>query len=391
MEFISRTSTGTDQEQILHELCKDVEGEFDLGVLFVAPNQQTLMADLVRDLKETLKLKNLLGCTCAGIIGTDAEIERQTAATLTLLRLPGVKVTPFTLNQAQLEGLKTKDEWYSFFEIFPNENPTFLALPDPFLFDINRFLSGLNQAYSGCPVMGGLASSASGPGENTLVINSETRDDGVVGVALTGNLHIETIVSQGCKPIGHTYIVTKAEDNFIHTLAGKPFLEVLQDALKKLPSSDQLLAQEAIFVGIAMDEYKDEFKRGDFLIRGLMGIDPQTNAGVIADFVKTGQTVQFHLRDAKTATEDLRELLAWKQKQNPNQRPKGALVFCCNGRGEYLFRQKNHDIKLIQQHLGPIPAGGFFCAGEIGPVGGHNFLHGFTNSIALFYPLKMNT
>jgi small ligand-binding sensory domain FIST len=137
-----------------------------------------------------------------------------------------------------------------------------------------------------------------------------------------------------------------------------------------------------------MNEYTDNFKRGDFLIRGLMGIDPQNNAGVIADLVKPGQTVQFHLRDAKTAHEDLNALLSNKQLEMKDEKPQGALVFCCNGRGEYLFRQKNHDIEIIQKYLGPLPAAGFFCAGEIGPVGKNNFLHGFTNSIALFFPAK---
>ena len=172
----------------------------------------------------------------------------------------------------------------------------------------------------------------------------------------------------------------------ISTLAGRPFLEVLQETLQKLPTSDQLLAQEALFVGIAMNEYTHDFKRGDFLIRGLLGIDQESKAGVVADYIRVGQTVQFHLRDAHTAHEDLNVLLTSQMAKEQKSRPKGALVFCCNGRGEYLFRQKNHDIQIIQKHIGPIPAAGFFCAGEIGPVGQTNFLHGFTNSIALFYP-----
>ncbi len=161
-------------------------------------------------------------------------------------------------------------------------------------------------------------------------------------------------------------------------------MDVLQDVLHMTPARDKLLAQESLFVGIAMNEYRHEFKRGDFLIRGLVGIDRNLKAGAIADYIRPGQTIQFHVRDSQAATEDLQELLSLKRNQF-KERPKGALVFSCNGRGQNLFKEKNHDIRLIQQYLGPVPAAGFFCAGEIGPVCQTNFLHGFTNSIALFY------
>ena len=386
MEFISRITTETKAAEIVEELIKGQTDSYDLGVLFVAPQAQSMAHEIIEILKTKLPIRNLIGCTGAGIIGSHAEIERRSATVLSLAKLPGVKILPFMMNQTQLEGFKTTDDWYNFFEVYPTEKPIFIALPDSFLFDVSRFLDGLNYAYPGCPVIGGLASAASSPGENTLVVNQEERDDGVVGVILTGNVRVDTVVSQGCRPIGKTYIVTKAEGNMIYALAGRPFAEILVEVLKELSSGDQMLAQEAIFVGIAMNEYTHEFKRGDFLIRGLMGIDQTSKAGVIADFAQVGQTIQFHLRDAHTAREDLQSLLLSQQSKESQSKPKGALVFCCNGRGEYLFRQKNHDIEIIQKYLGPVPAAGFFCAGEIGPVGKNNFLHGFTTSIALFYP-----
>ncbi len=386
MEFISRTVTGMNPNAIVEELAKGNDQQYDLGFLFVASLSKTSAAEVASLLKRRIKASHLLGCTCAGIIGSDTEIEYRPAATLILAKLPDVEIKPFALNQDQLENFHEPKDWYEFFEIYPTEKPKFLALPDPFTFNMNQFLEGINQAYPNCPIMGGLASGASQPRENILILNNEQIEQGMVGVVLTGNVNIETVVSQGCRPMGETYIVTKAEGNIIYELAGRSFYKVLEEVLSKTTPRDRLLAQEAIFVGIAMNEYKDQFNRGDFLIRGVMGLDPNTGAGAIAEHIQPGQTIQFHLRDAQTATEDLTELLSDLQNKEAKAKPKGALVFSCNGRGQNMFREKKHDIAIIQKHIGDIPAAGFFCAGEIGPVGGNNFLHGFTSSIALFYP-----
>jgi small ligand-binding sensory domain FIST len=254
------------------------------------------------------------------------------------------------------------------------------------MFNMNLFLELIKEAYPQAPIIGGLASAATQPNKNTLILDDESCTEGLIGIVLNGNIRVDTVVSQGCRPIGETYIITKAENNIIYELAGKNFTQILQETLEKAPEQDRLLAQEAIFLGIAINEYIHEYKRGDFLIRGLMGIDQKTGAGIIGDYIQAGQTIQFHVRDAQSATEDLNELLTRQQKNEKSQKPKGALVFSCNGRGEYLFQQKNHDINIIQKHIGPVPAAGFFCAGEIGPIGGNNFLHGFTDSIGLFYP-----
>ncbi len=390
MEFISRITTQTDCDKIVQELTEGLAQPFDLGFLFISSFSKTSTEEILEHLNRRLKIKNLLGCTCAGIIGTQMEVERRPATSLILARLPGVKIVPFTINQVQLEQLNSPEGWFNFLEVYPTEKPIFLILPDPFQFDMNRFLHNINKIYPDSAVVGGLASGAYQPLENTLFLNQKHYEEGMVGVFLTGPLRVETIVSQGCRPIGETYIVTKAEGNLIYELAGKPFVEVLQSVLYKALPKDKLLAQDALFVGIAMNEYRHEYKRGDFLIRGLIGIDRTTGAGAIADYIKPGQTIQFHVRDADAATEDLNELLIAQQEKKNKEKPKGALVFSCNGRGEGLFRQPNHDIQIIQKYLGPVPAAGFFCAGEVGPVCKSNFLHGFTSSIALFYPESKN-
>lgn len=384
MEFLSRLTEALDQEQILKDLTEGVKGQFDLGILFITPWKPYDPVELYNNIAKHVGVRHFLCCTCAGIIGSEREIEGRPAASLLLAKLPNVTVNPFYINQVQLEGLQAPEALYNFFEIYPNESPCFLVLPDPFAIDTNRFLKVLNQAYKGASIVGGLASAASGPQENVLILDGQMYQEGLMGVVLSGSVKIETVVSQGCRPFGDTFIVTKAKDNIIHELAGQPFYKILESVLKAGTDYDRHLAREAIFVGIAMNEYQQQFKRGDFLIRPVMAIDPTNGAGAIGDYISVGQTVQFHLRDSKTASEDLHELLK-SQRSKTDTSPQGALVFSCNGRGLGLFKEHNHDIRIIQQHLGPVPAAGFFCAGEIGPVAGINFLHGFTNSMALFY------
>lgn len=386
MEFINRITQAEDASLITSELLKEVKGEFDLGVLYVCPWPPYDPVELFQTLKAEGKIRHLIACPCAGIIGGTREIENRPSASLMLMSMPQVKIVPFALTQSVLETIRTKEGWYNFFEVYPNENPFFFVFADPFAFDANTFLAGLNQAYPGRPLLGGLASAASSPGENILIVDGQVMKEGVVGVCLSGNLKVETVVSQGCRPIGETFIVTRAQRNIIYELAGRTFYKVLEEVLNKATDYDRHLAREAIFIGIAMNEYKDQFTRGDFLVRGVLGIDPQSGAGVVGDHMRVGQTVQFHLRDARTADEDLHELLKQYKAQKPSAAALGAFVFSCNGRGINLFQEQDHDIRIIQQYLGPLPAAGFFCAGEFGPVGGTNFLHGFTNSMALFYP-----
>ena len=389
MEFISRLADTVEKNRIVDQLLMDgVSGDFDLGILFVTPSAPYNALDIYKEIGRRVGIRNFLCCTCAGTIGNQHEIEGRPSASLMLARLPDVKIKPFYIEQNQLDQFKTAEELYEFFEIYPNEKPNFFVLPDPFLIDSNQFLQIVNQAYPQCSVFGGLASAGTQEKENTIIVNNSVYDEGLAGIVLTGNIAVEMVVSQGCRPIGKTYIVTKAEGNILYELAGRTFYDVIKEVLEHASARDRSLAQEAIFVGIAMNEYNHKFKRGDFLIRGVMAIDPESGGGAVADYVHVGQTVQFHLRDAQTAQEDLHELLSHHRDHFDNERLKGALVFSCNGRGENLFRIKDHDIKIIQQSLGPVPAVGFFCAGEIGPVGGVNFLHGFTSSMALIYAPK---
>jgi small ligand-binding sensory domain FIST len=257
-------------------------------------------------------------------------------------------------------------------------------LGDPFTFPADRFLKQVNQEAPGFRMVGGMASAGHEPGSNRLVLNGEVFEDGAVGLVVDGPLIVRTIVSQGCRPIGRPLIVTKVDRNIIRELGRRPALEVLREIFEGLSEDEQAQVQDGLHLGRVINEYQERFERGDFLVRNVLGADEEGGIA-INDFVRVGQTVQFHVRDAETADEDLRGLLDAERGQRPEARPRGALLFSCNGRGSRLFAGPNHDVGLIHAVLDKnLPVAGFFAMGEIGPVGGQNFLHGFTASIVLF-------
>jgi small ligand-binding sensory domain FIST len=258
-----------------------------------------------------------------------------------------------------------------------------MLFADPFSTPMQEVLAVIDEHYPGTRTLGGLAGGGQDLGENRLFLDDQVYRDGLVGVALSGNISVRSVISQGCRPIGDRFIVTKAEHNVIQELGGMPALHCLQTVFEQLSSDERAQAQRALHIGIAMDEQRAQFTRGDFLIRNLLGADQQTGAIVIGDVVQEGQTVQFQVRDAHSADEDLHALLATAPRGLPSQ-PHGALLFSCCGRGKGLFGIPHHDASVLSEQLGAIPLAGFFAQGEVGPVGGRNFLHGYTASIAIF-------
>jgi len=260
---------------------------------------------------------------------------------------------------------------------------SFLLLADPFTTPMREVLGLLDERYPGAKAIGGLAGGGQGEGENRLVFHGEVLTGGLVGVRLSGPVDIRPVISQGCRLVGERFVVTKAEHNLIHELGGVPALERLQAVFESLPEEDRRHAHRALHLGIAIDEHRDRFERGDFLVRNLVGADQTTGSVAVGDIVQEGQTVQFQLRDARSASADLNVLLATDLAAH-RRPPLGALVFSCCGRGRGLFGTPNHDAAAMADRLGSIPVSGFFAQGEIGPVGGRNFLHGYTASMALF-------
>ena len=258
-----------------------------------------------------------------------------------------------------------------------------LLLGDAYTFPTDQFLARLNEDVPNVPVLGGMASGTNGAGDCRLLLGDRVLDQGAVGLYLEGEIGLRSIVSQGCRPIGRHMVVTRAEENIILELSGRTPFDQLRDLWAALPPEDQRLFQNGLHIGRVLDEYQSEFRRGDFLVRNVMGLEKQTGALLITDRVRVGQTVQFQVRDAASADEDLHALLQMDI-QTHERRPAAALVFSCNGRGTRLFSAPDHDAGVVRQEAGAIPVAGFFAQGELGPVGGENFIHGFTASVALF-------
>ncbi len=353
-------------------------------LLFLHPKFAAHAEPLAEQLRINLAAKHLIGCTGAGIIGGNTEVENQPAAALLAGELPGVEVTPFRVTQEKLEEANGPSFWHYELDVAPTKNPNLLLFADPFSVSSIPLVQALSEAYPDTPLIGGLASGAQQPGGNRLLLDGDVVEDGAVGVALSGRIVMRTIVSQGCRPIGEPFTVTRAEKNIVFELGGQPPMAMLQTILPTLPQGDQQLARTSLLIGRVINEYKENFGCGDFLVRTLIGHDPQSGAIAVGDLMKTGQTVQFQVRDGKSAGEDLRVLLARESVLPSATKARGAVLFSCLGRGEGMYGMRNHDIKMVHEYFGPVPTTGFFCNGEIGPVGEHAFVHGFTSVVGLF-------
>lgn len=386
MPFASALSTATATDAALNEVCSAAEilgGTPDLAFIFCSPHHVDSAAAIARSVSNRLHPRALIGCFGEAIVGTSREIERAPAISLWAARWTRpAEVTAFHLVPQQTPDGLSLLGWPDPLIDGDTAGATAIVLGDPFTFPATEiFLPQINANCQGLQVLGGMASGMSAPGEAPLLLNDEVQDVGAVGVLLRG-VRVRGVVSQGCRPIGKPFVVTKAQDHHVLELGGKPCLDQLKETFDQLSAREQELFQRGPHIGIVVDEYLPSFGRGDFLVRNVYAVDRASGAMTITDKVRVGQTVQFHVRDAETADEDLRLLL--RSSQTASKNAEAALLFSCNGRGTRLFGEPHHDAGAIADEIGPIPAAGFFAAGELGPIGGANFLHGFTASIALF-------
>ncbi len=357
----------------------------DLAIVFVSPHHVTHLGTLYSLLAETLSPASFIGCTAGGVIGGGNEIEQRPGFSLTVASLPEVVLKPIHLNfQALPDEDAGPEDWRRAVGFAPENQPQFLILSDPFSFDPARLVAGLDFAFPSAKKVGGVASGASQPGQNALWINETIYDAGAIVLGMAGKIAVDTVVAQGCRPIGQVMRVTASAQNVILELDGKPAMEPLMQMLEGLNEPDKRLAQHALFVGVAMDEFQEDLQHGDYLIRNILGVDPKQKAIVVGEEMRNGRRVQFHLRDAATSAEDLVTMLHRYTTEHTGASPSGALLFSCLGRGEFLYGKPNHDTQLFEEQIGSIPLGGFFCNGEIGPVADTTHLHGYTSSFALF-------
>ncbi len=353
-----------------------LDGDCDLALVFASAAHLPEAGSILAPVHERLAPRTLIGCGAGGVVGTGRELEGGPGAVVWALSAPGAGVSTHHLHAepagdaVAIAGLPASGVL----------GEAAIVLVDPYSFSAEALLAHFNSERPGMPVLGGLASASGGAG--SLFCDREVHEGGAVVATLAG-LGLIPCVSQGAKPVGPEMTVTAAEGNLISELASRPALARLRDAIGELDPREQALAAQGLLIGVVIDENQPSYERGDFLVRPVLGADPEANTLAFGDRVRVGQTVRMHVRDGATADQDLRAALRAQAEALGDEGAAGALLFTCNGRGSHMFDVPDHDATAVDDALG-VPTGGFFCAGELGPVGGRNFVHGFTATIAVF-------
>jgi len=355
-----------------------------LGLVFMSPKFFAQGKQILEILRVHAQVPLLAGCSSQGLIVEGLEVEEDAGFTLGLYALPGAELKAFHFTEEQVEEASGPGYWPLETGVGPDQTNGWLAFLDPFQLDSETWLRTWNEAYAPLPVLGGLASGDFSEQRTQVYLNGDVFEDGGVAISVGGGVKLAGVISQGCTPIGETWTLTKVDQNIIHEIGNRPAYEVLAETFNTLSPEEQRQARGNLFIGLVINEYLEDFHRGDFLIRNLLGADPRSGSIAVGALPRTGQTVQFQRRDAAAATEDMNELLTRAKRQLQGAAIYGGCLCCCNGRGRGLFGEPDHDARMIQQRLGPMGLAGFFCNGEIGPIGQKNFLHGFTASLALF-------
>jgi small ligand-binding sensory domain FIST len=364
----------------------------DLLLLFVSYQLADTFGSIVSMVRESLKPMHLLAVAGESVLGAQQEIERSPAVSALAISCPSANLRSFHLAAVDWQDFFSEEDFF-LRQMSPAEAGAagpegpiraFFLFGDPFTTPIVQLLDACSHSFPKAPVIGGMASGLDKPDDSRLALNEHVFSSGVVGVSFSGPIEIDCLVSQGCRPIGETFVVTKSHQNVVEQLDGKPALAAIEEMVSALPLLDrQLLANGGLQVGRVIDQGKGSYGRGDFLIRSLVGVKRETGAVLVGDILRTGQTLQFHVRDAKTADEEMRLLLEGETMLSSGAAA-GALLVSCNGRGTKLFDRPHHDIALAHDILGQVPIAGFFAAGELGPVGDKNFIHGHTAVLAIF-------
>ncbi len=358
--------------------------EVSLGLVFLSPKFFPHAEQVLEILRLHARIPLLAGCSGGGLVANAEELESAGGLVLALYSLPGAKLTGVRITEDQVNAANGENFWPGETGVAKDQVNGWLAFIDPFHLDGEKWLRSWNQDYSRLPVYGGLASGNYPEPLTQLYLNGEVFEDGGVAIAVGGDVTLTGVISQGCTPIGEAWTLTRVEQNLIRHIGNRPAYAVLSETVQQLSAEDQRKVQGNLHIGLVVNEYLENFQRGDFLVRNLLGGDPNSGVLAVGALPRMGQTIQFQRRDAAAASEDMSELLTRKKQELAGTEIYGGCLFCCNGRGKNLFGRPSHDAELVQAHFGPTGVAGFFCNGELGPVGEKNFLHGFTASLALF-------
>lgn len=376
MPYASSLSTHHDPGvaigETIGEILEVIGPQPDAVVVFISGDLMNHAQEFLAATHQLLQPKTLIGTTAVSVIAGAREVEEQSAVAMWAGKFAG------TVSTVRLEARQTPDRGIEIDELSGADAHTLVLVADPFTFPTELAVDSWSASHPEIQVIGGLASGANAPNRNRFLLDDRIFDTGAVGLLIGGATHVEPLVSQGCRPVGSPLIVTSAEGNLVHELGGKPALRRLEEMFNGLSESEQLLVNQGLHIGRVINEHQADFGTGDFLIRAIMGADQRTGSLAVGDSPPVGSTVQFQVRDAESADEDLRLMVG------PISSADGALLFTCNGRGSHLFEHPDHDAAIVADLVRREAVAGMFCAGEIGPVGTRSFLHGFTASAALF-------
>lgn len=391
MKWASAIATSGSWKAALEEVSSGIEATLgdarpDLLLLFASTDLAAVGDEIPARLQARFPGAVIVGSSGGGVIGAGHEEEDLPALALVAAHLPGVQLSTFQIDTLGFPPPGAPpQEWHTTLGVPSDGSPSFLLFADPYTCDGNALLTGLDRAYPGSVKVGGFASGGRGAGRSRLYLNGNIWRNGAVGVALKGDVRVDTIVAQGCRAIGPPMLVTRCDGTVLLELNQRKPLEVLQEIHNALSEEEQAQFKTALLLGIEMAQESVEFHAGDTLVRNVVGVDPRTGTIAVGTELKPYQVVQFMIRDAEAAKAELTRLVARHHQTVPTP-PAGALLFSCVGRGRGLFGREDHDSSLLQQHLGVVPLGGFFCDAEIGPVGGTTYVHKYTSAFVLFRP-----
>ena len=343
--------------------------EVSLGLVFMSPRLFPHAEEVLETLRVDGQALLLVGCSGNGLLAADQEYEENAGLAVGLYYLPGGRLRAFHFDQPRVEAADGPAFWHVETGVSESSTNGWLAFIDPFHLDSEAWLRQWNEAYPGVPVLGGLASGRPSEQRRQVYLNSEVWEEGGVAVSFSGEVSLSGVISQGCSPFGDTWTITKVERNVIREIGGRPAYVVLVDTISKLAQEQRQIAQQNPFIGLASNEYQEEFRRGDFLVRNLLGGDPRSGALVVGALPRAGQTLQFHCSDPVAAAIDFRAALEEARRRLAGSTVYGGCLCTCAGRGRHFFGKPHHDAALIQSRLGPLGLTGVFCQGEIGPVG----------------------
>ncbi len=361
--------------------------EVTLGLVFASPKYMDTALELVDVLRSSVGIPTLAGCVSGGIICNEMEHERDAGIALGLYYLPGAQLQDLAFSSSMArDAAKSEEEgfWRRRFDPGSESINSWLVFAEPLHFDVETWINSWQRDFPGKPIYGGLSHFDPEEKQSLVVWNDSLLTNGGVAIGFAGGVCIRGLTAQGCTPVGETWTITKVKDNVLERIGNRPAFQIMEDTFNQMSNDLRVRSRGNLFIGLAVDEYQEDFGRGDFVVRNLMAANPENGQLTVGAFPRVGQTMQFQIRDGEAAATELKELVANKISENADKRVFGACLSNCAGRGWAMFGLPHHDATIIYRMIKPQAMAGFFGNGEFGPVGNRNFVHGYTSSLAVF-------